>query len=285
MRKIIVTAVIIGLIAACAVLAQFAGTGDEFSRYNTNWNGTSDFFGMAADDRCIFTYEALSGKTNTTLLIIAPDESFGADARLEAYLRAGNTVIIFDQNETANTFLSAIGSSIQVHNEPLRSVNMEYKDTGLFRADVEVPIPGTNVSNLFFNYPGYVTGGAAMVNTSYLAWIDVNGDNTPNKNESLNIYSLAASESIGSGRVVVAADPSVFINSMLDRRHTENMQVLSALMATPVLIDQTATLTTHGGGITGALTFIHRYPMAGVTLLAAIFLIAGGIYIRRRSKL
>ncbi|MDO5846593.1 MAG: DUF4350 domain-containing protein, partial [Methanocorpusculum sp.] len=128
MRKIIITAVIVLLIAAAAVLAQSAGTTNEFSRYNSGWNGTSDFFGKISDAQCIFDYSALDGKTNTTLLVIAPTESF-KDPRLLTYLQNGNTIIIFDQNETSNAFLQSAGSSIRVHNAPLRSVNMEYKDT------------------------------------------------------------------------------------------------------------------------------------------------------------
>lgn len=283
MRKIIITAVIVLLIAAAAVLAQSAGTTDEFSRYNSGWNGTSDFFGSVSDTQCVFDYSSLEGKTNTTLLVIAPSAEFG-DERLRSYLQNGNTILIFDQNETSNAFLASIGSSIQVHNEPLRSVNMEYKDTGLFRADVLAPLFGINVSNLFFNYPGYVTGGDAIVNTSYLAWVDENGDNTPNQNETLKVYSLAASETISNGRVTVIADPSILINSMLDRRHTENMLVLQAMTAEKPFIDQTASLTTSGSGITGALSLIHRYPAAGIVLLGLIFILIGGIYLRRQKK-
>ena len=128
---------------------------------------------------------------------------------------------------------------------------MEYKDAGLFRADVLENLFGTNVTHLFFNYPGYVTGGETVIQTSSLSWVDLDGDNTADANETLKVYSLAASETISNGKIVVIADPSLFVNNMLDRKHTENMAVLSALLAEDMYVYQAETKTTDGGGITG----------------------------------
>lgn len=284
MKKLTVVAILVLILTASVALGQFAGTSDEYSRYNTGWNGTSSFFGQISDGQCVRDISSLSGKTETTLLIIAPSENFAGDG-LFPYLQAGNTILLFDQEGNANAFLESIGSSITVHAEPVRSVNMEYKDTGLFRAEVLTDLLGTNVSSLFFNYPGYVTGGETIIQTSPLAWIDLDGDNTADADEALKVYSLAASDTIGNGKIVVVSDPSLFVNNMLDRKHTENMAVLDALLSEHPYVYLTGTDIENGGGITPVLSFLHQYPGAGVALLGIIFLCGGVIYLWRRSKL
>jgi len=265
-----VVALILLLIAAAVIISQFATTGAEYSRYNTNWNGTSAFFGMAADKDFVYSSDDLASKSGP-ILLIAPGTDFTG---LAAYLGQGNTIIIADQSGNANIFLEDIGSSIRVHNESLRSTSMEYKDMGIFRGTVSTDILGTGVTNLMFNYPGYVTGGNSLVKTSYFSWIDLDGNNIADSNESLKVYSLIASENISNGRVIVVADPSVFINSMLVQTHTENMVVINALLERNLTIDQANSATTEGGGLTPLLQTMHRYPALGTAILAILLILA-----------
>ncbi|MDO5845180.1 MAG: DUF4350 domain-containing protein [Methanocorpusculum sp.] len=283
MKKIYIVAAILLIIAAAAVIFQFAGTDSEFSRYNTEWNGTSNFFSGLSHEQYIYDYADLTEKTNSTLLVIAPTENFGGD-ELFTYLTNGNTIIIFDQSANANYFLESIGSTIRVHNESLRSSDMEYKDSGLFRANVLTDIYGTGVETLFFNYPGYVTGGYTIIETSPLSWVEKRGDNIANKDETLKVYSVGASDNISNGRVTVIADPSMFINSMIDRRHTENMEVITALENQNLIIDQTNSVTTEGGGLFGLLNLMNRFPAVSAVILALLFISAGLVCIRRYYK-
>ncbi|MCK9313228.1 MAG: DUF4350 domain-containing protein [Methanocorpusculum sp.] len=265
-----VIALILLLIAAAVLISQLATTDAEYSRYNINWNGTSDFFGMAAGKDFVYSNEDLASVSGT-LLLIAPGTDFTG---LADCLRQGNTIIIADQSENANIFLEEIGSSIRVHNESLRSTSMEYKDMGIFRGTVSTDIFGSGVTELMFNYPGYVTGGDALVSTSYLSWVDINGNNIADSNEPLKVYSLIASENISNGRVIVVADPSVFINSMLVQTHTENMVVINALLERNLTIDQANSATTEGGGLTPLLQTMHRYPALGTAILAVLLILA-----------
>ena len=282
MKKRVIIALLLLIAAGLIVTAQLATTDDEYSRYNINWNGTSDFFGMAADEKYVYSYDDLrSAESSSTLLIIAPGTDFTG---LADYLYQGNTVIIADQSGNANVFLEQIGSSIRVHNEQVRSTSMEYKDMGIFRGTVEGDLFGSNVTTLTFNYPGYLTGGDIIASTSYLSWVDTNANNIPDSNETLKVYSLIASEDIGNGRIIVIADPSVFINSMLVRTHTENMQVINALLSKDLIIDQANSKTTSGGGLCPLLQAMHRYPALGTALITILFIIAAVIGIRRLQQ-
>lgn len=282
MKKAAVITAIVLLIAAAALLIQFSGTDTEYSRFNTNWNGTSDFF-ASADAPDIYDYKDLEGKTNTTLLVIAPTKEFGGNALL-TYVKSGNTLIIADQSGNANRFLlTTAGTGIRVVDAPLRSSDWEYKDAGLIRGYVTEgsSLFGTDAEKLFVNYPGYVTGGKTILETSQLSWIDTNGNNVADKDEPLKVYSLAASYTIGSGKIIVISDPSIFVNSMQNIQYKENTAVLNALKEQNLLIDQTASDTAKGGGIFGLLPLIYQYPAAGAAILAGIFLLCGLICIRR----
>lgn len=282
MKKRVIIALLLLIVAGLIVTAQFATTDEEYSRYNINWNGTSDFFGMGADKLFVYSYDDLrSAESGSTLLIIAPGTEFTG---LADYLYQGNTVIIADQSGNANVFLEEIGSSIRVHNEPVRSTSMEYKDMGIFRGTVEGDLFGSNVTTITFNYPGYLTGGDIIASTSYLSWIDTNANNIPDSNETLKVYSLIASEDISNGRIIVIADPSVFINSMLVRTHTENMQVINALLSKDLIIDQANSKTTFGGGLCPLLQAMHRYPALGTILVTILFILAAVIGIRRLQQ-
>ncbi|MDD2779526.1 MAG: DUF4350 domain-containing protein [Candidatus Methanomethylophilaceae archaeon] len=278
MKKSIIIVSLLVMIAAVILIAQFATTDAEYSRYNINWNGTSDFFGMAADEKFVYSYDDLPAAGGNTLLLIAPGTDFTG---LAGFLYRGNTIIIADQSENANIFLEDIGSSMRVHDEQVRSTSMEYKDMGIFRGTVEGDLFGSNVTTLTFNYPGYVTGGDVVAATSYLSWIDTNANNIPDSNETLKVYSLIASENIGNGRVIIIADPSVFINSMLIRTNTENMQVINALLGQDLIIDQTNSATSSGGGLTPLLQIMHQYPALGTILITILFILAALIGLRR----
>ena len=278
MNKRVAAALILILLAGLILAGQLATTSDEYSRYNINWNGTSDFFGLAADKPSVFSYDDLPAGSGSTLLIIAPGTEFGG---LSRYLYEGNTVIIADQSGNANIFLEQIGSSIRVHDQPVRSTSMEYKDMGIFRGTVEGDLFGSNVTTLTFNYPGYVTGGETVAATSHLSWVDANKNNIPDASEPLKVYSLIASETISTGRVIVIADPSVFINSMLVRTHTENIRFINALLEEELIIDQTNSASASGGGICPLLGAMHRYPALGTILITILFILTAVIGIRR----
>ena len=60
MRKLTVVALIVVILTAAVTLGQFAGTSDEYSRYNSGWNGTSEFFGDISDEQCVWYAKDIS---------------------------------------------------------------------------------------------------------------------------------------------------------------------------------------------------------------------------------
>lgn len=278
MKQFALILVLMLILSSGAILTQFTTSDAEYSRYNIGWNGTSEFFLMAAEKKAVYSYAELEGKTNSTLLIIAPSDDI---VGLEGYLAAGNTVMIADESGISNEFLTRINSTMRVYSDPVRSTSQEYRNPGLFRGTAAGQIYGENISSLIFNYPGFVEGGDPIVTTSYLSWIDTNRNNIADGNESLKVYTLIAQENVSRGKVIVIADSSLFINSMIVRKHTENLAVLNLLLDQDLLIDQTVSLTKSGGGITFIIQEIRKTPAIGGTILALFLLIAAIFAIRR----
>ena len=101
--------------AALILTAHLTSNNLEFSRYNTNWNGTSQFFSdldrhhteMILDRTQLAPYQ-----NNALLLIIAPERSpTGAEiTAYQAFLDRGNTIVLADDFGTGAEILRRIGA-------------------------------------------------------------------------------------------------------------------------------------------------------------------------------
>ena len=124
---------IVLLMAALILTAHLTSNNLEFSRYNTNWNGTSQFFSdlnrhhtvMILDRTQLAPYQ-----NNALLLIIAPERSpTGAEiTAYQAFLDRGNTIVLADDFGTGGEILRRIGSRITIPGGNLSSIDREYAD-------------------------------------------------------------------------------------------------------------------------------------------------------------
>jgi hypothetical protein len=76
-----------------------------------------------------------------------------------------------------------------------------------------------------------------LVESSPFAYVDANGNTSLDSAESMDHYPLVTVEQIGEGRAVVVADPSLFINAMLERPGNRQFALALATSAETVLLD------------------------------------------------
>ena len=196
-------------------------TSQEYSRDNPDWNGTSEFFSLP--DRHTTTdlteISALSGKMNTTLLIIAPARPYSDTdtAEIRRFIEAGNTMILASDDEIGDQLLQKLGSSVTIHPGVLASIDRAYNDSYVVitTPDTEHPIT-RNVSTLVLDRGAIVTGGSSLFQSSIVSWVDTDGNHRISGDESLGRRSVVAACPLGSGEVIVISDPSIFINAMLN---------------------------------------------------------------------
>jgi hypothetical protein len=193
----------------------------EYSRDNPDWNGTSEFFSLP--DRHSTTdlteISTLTGKMNTTLLIIAPERSYTDTdtAEIRRFVEVGNTMILASDDDIGDQILQKLGSSVTIHPGVLASIDRAYNDSYIVVTTPDPKHPITwNVSTLVLDRGATVTGGSSLFQSSIISWIDTDGNYRISGDESLGRRSVATVWPLGSGEVIVISDPSIFINAMLN---------------------------------------------------------------------
>jgi hypothetical protein len=281
---------IVLLVSALALAGHLTTNSQEFSQYNPNWNGTSQFFSdldrhhtvMVLDSTQLAPY-----KDNALLLIIAPKRSpTGAEiTAYQAFLDRGNTIVVADDFGTGSEILQRIGSRISILKGNLSSIDREYADPyTIVVYPIENASPVDNCGALILDRAAALNGGEPLVMTSILSWIDTNGDRRITTNEELGEFPVISSEEISRGRIVVISDPSIFINSMQDVDVTfGNHCLINNLMNYPgtVLIDQMNSRTRDADGISGIFHVIRTQFVLEILFFGFLVLIAAWTWRRK----
>ena len=224
-----------------------------FGAYNSAWDGTAELRSVAdstgADSQLVTNTSAYSDHSpaTTIALILAPDQPYRDQetARIGQFVRQGGTLVVADERPTqTNTFLTALGADARIDGQPLRDTHHYYRSPAapIVRNVSAHPVTA-NVSAFTLNHGTAVTPHSATVlaRTSGYAYLDTNGNEEPDQTERLTNYPIITVEQVGEGQVIVVGDPSLFINTMLDR--TDNRQFVHNLFGAhkQVLLDYSHT--------------------------------------------
>jgi hypothetical protein len=291
--RALLAALVVTLLVATAVGA--ATTSADFGVYNARWDGATGLQSVAADagvpsrvvlDVADYPTDDAAG---TLAVVLTPDEAYDASERdrLRRFVRAGGTLLVAeDYGTNANPLLAATGAGLRVDGAPVRDERRLAETPAFPRATVVADHPYTRgVDELTLNHGTVLADGAGagpatvLVATSAFAYVDANGNEELDADERLASRPVAAVEPVGEGRVVAVADPSLFVNAMLDR--AGNRAFARALFAAHdrVLLDYS-----HAGAqppLAVALLVVRGSPLAqaavGALALGAV------LAVRRRS--
>ena len=255
----------------------------EFSRYNNDWNGTSDFFaGLDRHQVVMITDPAqlASYRNNTILLVIAPfcQPKAAEISAYRAFAERGNILFLADDFGTGNSILRGLDSRIIILEGNLSSIDREYADPYSVvvyrRANGSIT---THAMTLVLNRPAALDGGETIFMTSLLSWIDENGDKRINADEVMGQFPVMAEEQIGRGKLIVLSDPSIFINTMQEPDQTGDNRLFIQDLVTgnrTVLIDQMNSRTRDAEGISEILHLIRTTISIELLFLALLVLTA-----------
>lgn len=236
----LITIISIGLIIAASTSTAAFGT------YNAAWDGSSDLRSTADDlgvDHEIAlnttAYESVPAK-DTVAIVLSPESEYSPQerARLARFVNEGGTLLIAeDYGPHGNTILQAVGATARFDGTPVRDERYTYRSPAMPVArNVSNHTYTQNVSKLIINHGTVVRSNNAtvLVRTSEFAYLDTNGNNALDEDESLERRPIATVEPVGNGQVVTVSDPSMFINAMLDRPGNE--QFVQNLLGTHDLL-------------------------------------------------
>ncbi|WP_135306452.1 DUF4350 domain-containing protein [Haloarcula amylovorans] len=241
---------LIVLVATLALtLVVAAGTSSaSLGAYNPAWDGTSEVRAAAQANgtettiaRNVSAYRAVA-PDRTVAVALSPDESYGEDVHaVRSFVRSGGTLVVAEDYGThGNELLAAVGAEARVTGTPLRDEQRAGPSPAFPRATATTNHTYTRgVDGIMLNHGSVVEPGNAtpLLASSEFSYLDTNGNGELDDTEVLERRPVVTVESVGEGTVLVISDPSLFLNSMLER--SDNAAFLQAIISTHnhVLLD------------------------------------------------
>lgn len=299
MRKSMKTMTIYIIAAAAVVLmfffslsAPLVTTNADFSIYNTDWNGcsglavrtyeTGDFtpnLKLANDremeivQRSITEYSVVPNSTSMVFLGPELDFSPGEIEYVDEFLRQGGKVLVADDFGTGNQLLSGLNTSSRFAGDTLLDLSFE-KDPEFsvvyeFR---EHPLT-EDLTFVMLNRPTYLRPddqAVSLMNTSDGSWVERDdGDVRIGRSPVMSV------ETYGDGELMLLSDPSIMINSMLDRMDNEiftsNLLDYLSENRTDIIIDESH----REMSLVYRVVYTGNYPSGMISFI----LISGGILV------
>ncbi len=189
---------------------------DDFSPDNPLWNGLTSFYHEF--NASIVDVRSLSSMPReAVLLIIGPSYNLSiADAiGIRRLVEGGMTLIIADDFGSGNSILEDLGISTHISGKVLRDEIFMYRSPSLPRAIARI---NNSVFELYLNYPSTIEPdgkGICIAYSSPFSYLDINLNGIHDDGEPYGPFCIIYMEPLGSGKVFIISDPSIFINSMI----------------------------------------------------------------------
>lgn len=294
---------VIGL-AMLSMVSPVVSTTEDFSIFNTGWNGTS---GLA-----VATYETgnfapsfrvdASGTDVTVaelgfeelgldpatdaVAVIGPSAPFtAADGQvMGAFVRGGGVLLLADDFGTGNSLLSSMGALSRFSGELVLDLSFDKRPEFPVCYDLRVDPLMVNVTTLQLNHASSIVQGAGITAIAYssaASWLDSNGNAMYDVGEPMGPFPLIARETLGAGTIVLLADPSVLINGMTDymdnARFSDNLVSYLCSARSAMFFDEShrtffdpVTVTTE---LTGAVPDTVKAAVIVVAAVLALWLV------------
>jgi hypothetical protein len=166
-----------------------------------------------------------------TVFVTIPYLDYSTDdlARVKEFLSGGGTVLLADDFGYGNHVLDYLGVAPRFNGEPLLDALFCYQNQWMPKAtDFSSPhgfqVVVLNHATALQN----VEAANIVAWSSATSYIDVNRSEVWNENEPKGPFPVAAKLSYGQGTIVLASDPSLMLNSMINR--SDNSAFVSYLL-------------------------------------------------------
>ncbi|GAA0240986.1 DUF4350 domain-containing protein [Haladaptatus pallidirubidus] len=216
-------------IALVALITAASTSAASFGIYNSAWDGSSKLSAEAEATgstvtvaRSVEEYDSVPPK-GTIAFVLSPDKPYNPSARqnLQQFVQNGGTLVIAeDFGSHSNALVQALGVNARFDGHLVRDDRYNYQSPALPVAhNVKNHSYTENVSALTLNHGTAIRtqNGSAIVQSSGYAYLDTTPNSKLDNNETITNHSVVTTHSVGQGQVVLVSDPSIFINSMLER--------------------------------------------------------------------
>ncbi len=236
---ILATALVIVLITAM----WFFPSNEDFRVENPFWNGTSSITACYP----VLPMESLSelpdSPQGATLILIPYRSCTIAElGQLNSFVIRGGRLLLADDYGHGNHILEYLGLRVRFSGQTLLDPMIHYKNKQFPRIIHLEPDPLTlHTESLVLNHATCLVNAApadTLALSSSFSFLDLNGNHTWEKGEPTGPLPVISRHSLGSGQVILAADPSLFINSMETIEGNNNFMQNIADTTTCLYLDQ-----------------------------------------------
>jgi len=271
--------VLLGLLAGFVALVGLSAvypSVDDLWVENPFWNGLSEFYVETKPTRVAELSELrVPAPGNSTLFIVGPSTGFSAEQAdsVGDYLSGGGTVVLADDFGTGNQLLMLLGLETRFDGGLLK--DPLFRDGNALMPLIPVNDYG---GGLVLNHATVLSVGDGARVTGWTSPYRIVVGVEEAARPALTPLPVAAEIPVGWGRLVVLADSSPFINSMIDRG--DNRGLLEELAGGEVYIDEGHSVPSRLTLVKEALTYTYtvfgnlelRYGLAAV-LVAGVSMV------------
>lgn len=255
----LIAVAVVVLMLVFSLSAPMITTNADFSIYNTGWNGCSELavrtyetgdlipsFRLDEDrdmeivQRDILDYDVVPD--SASMIFLGPDLDFSSEEidHIDDFLSRGGKVVLADDHGTGNQLLDGLNTSSRFSGETLFDVSFEKRPDFSVVYEFREHELTEELSFVMLNRPTYLRPddrATTLMNTSEGAWIEEEDDT-----RRIGRSPIMSVEDYGDGELILISDPSIMINSMLDK--LDNEILVSNLMdyisedRTDIIIDE-----------------------------------------------
>jgi hypothetical protein len=225
---------VITLVLVISVLSiWFYPSIQDFMAGNTMWNGIRDFSGEF-DGEDIDLLDDLPDLPEGTVLVSVPYLEYSDDelVNIKRFVSDGGTLLLMDDYGYGNSVLAYLGVSVRFSNKPLLDPLFCYKNQWLPKiTDFSPEVAESGIDAVVLNHATTLTGAVASETVAWSSsssFLDTNENESWDQDEPKGPFPVAAQLHLGKGMVAIASDPSIMINSMVDR--DDNYSFISYLI-------------------------------------------------------
>lgn len=269
---------VIAVSSSLVGLSFFTPPRDDLWFENPFWNGLSKVYSRLEPVRLqdlMGVAEPVVEPSGSTVLMLGPSRMFTPfeTVIVNRFLHLGGRVVLADEFGTGNSLLERLG--LDVRFSGLLLLDPLFKD-GSSRMPRILNVSSVGVDELVLNYPTVLDDAddlevlAWSTSFSYLAV----SPGPPDEDSVYGPFPVAAEVGVGDGSLVLIADSSLFINSMLDRG--DNMEFLLSLVEGEVFLDEAHSIPSRLTMVKAFLVQVYsvlrmtevKYGLAALSMIA-----------------
>lgn len=234
----------LSLVIILAIVVWFFPSDEDFRTENPFWNGTKDISSVIPASPVQSLSELpISPQEVTFILIPYLDFTLAELEEINNFVTRGGTLVLADDYGYGNQILEHLELKARFSGQPLLDPLINYKNKWFPQVSYLTSSPVTlDTERLVFNHATCLTGVGAsdiLARSSSFSFLDLNGNQTWEKNEPTGPLPVISQHYLGSGQIILIADPSIFINSMETMESNYNfIQNIAAITTSKLLIDQ-----------------------------------------------